>query len=111
MRIFLKIALIAKKTGESDLHHIPVERSKTIRSLSVVISLYLNAWDDFHCVKSGRIRSFSGPYFPAFGLHTERYRVKNVQMRENMDQKKSEYGHFSRSVSSCSEPVSMSVPL
>ena len=26
-----------------------------------------------HCVKSGRIRSFSGPYFPAFGLNTEIY--------------------------------------
>ena len=24
-----------------------------------------------HCVKSVRIRSFSGPYFPAFGLNTE----------------------------------------
>ena len=24
----------------------------------------------FHCVKSVRIRSFSGPYFPAFGLNT-----------------------------------------
>ena len=24
-------------------------------------------------VKSARIRSFSGPYFPAFGLNTEKY--------------------------------------
>ena len=36
-----------------------------------------------HCVKSVRIRSFSGPYFPSFGLNTH--------------QKNSEYGHFSRS--------------
>ena len=28
-----------------------------------------------HCVKSARIWSFSGPYFPAFGLITERYGV------------------------------------
>ena len=28
-----------------------------------------------HCVKSARIRSFSGLYFPAFGLNTERYGV------------------------------------
>ena len=28
-----------------------------------------------HCVKSVRIRSYSGPYFTAFGLNTERYRV------------------------------------
>ena len=28
-----------------------------------------------HCVKSVRIRSYSGPYFPAFGLNTEGYEV------------------------------------
>ena len=28
---------------------------------------------DMHCVKSVRIRSHSGPHFPAFGLKTERY--------------------------------------
>ena len=44
-----------------------------------------------HCVKSVRIRSFSGAYFPAFELNTERY---SVQMWENMDQKNSKYGHF-----------------
>ena len=33
-----------------------------------------------HCVKSVRIRSYSGPHFPAFGLNT--------------DQNNSEYGHF-----------------
>ena len=33
--------------------------------------------------ESVSIRSFSGPYFPAFGLNT--------------DQKNSEYGHFPRS--------------
>ena len=44
-----------------------------------------------HCVKSVLIRSFSGPYFPAFGLNTERY---SVQIRENTDKKNCEYGHF-----------------
>ena len=29
----------------------------------------------YHYVKSVRIRSFSGPCFPAFGLNTERYEV------------------------------------
>ena len=28
-----------------------------------------------HCVKNVRIRSYSGPHFPAFGLNTDRYRV------------------------------------
>ena len=27
---------------------------------------------DIHCVKSVLIRSYSGPYFPAFGLNTEK---------------------------------------
>ena len=36
-----------------------------------------------HCVKSDRIRSYSGPNYPACGLNT--------------DQNNSEYGHFSRS--------------
>ena len=40
----------------------------------------------FYCMKNLRIRSFSGPSFPAFGLDT--------------DQNNSEYGHFSRSVCS-----------
>ena len=31
--------------------------------------------DRSHCVKTVRIRSFSGPYFPAFGLNTEKYGV------------------------------------
>ena len=35
-----------------------------------------------HCVKSFRIRSYSGPY--------------SVRMRKNTDQNNSEYGHFSR---------------
>ena len=41
-----------------------------------------------HCVKSVSIRSISGPYFPLFGLNTNK--------------KNSEYGHFSRSDKSCS---------
>ena len=28
-----------------------------------------------HCVKSVHIRSYSGPYFPTFGLNTDRYGV------------------------------------
>ena len=45
-------------------------------------------------MKSVRIQSFSGPYFPAFGLNTSPYLVR---IRENTDQQNSEYGHFSRS--------------
>ena len=35
----------------------------------------LQKFSIFHCVKGVRIRSCSGPYFSAFGLNTERYRV------------------------------------
>ena len=43
--------------------------------------------------KSVRIWSYSGPYFPAFGLNTY-----SVQMRENTDWNNSECGHVLRSV-------------
>ena len=54
---------------------------------------------NYRCVKSVRIGSYSGPYFPAFGLNTERYSPYSVRMRENADQNNSEYGHFLCSVS------------
>ena len=41
-----------------------------------------------------QIRSFSGPYFPVFGLRKSPY---SVQMRENTDQKNSAFGQFLRS--------------
>ena len=53
---------------------------------------YLKITANLHCVKSVRIRSCSGPYFPAFGLNRERY-------GENTDQNNSEYRHILRSVS------------
>ena len=43
----------------------------------------------WHCVKSVGIRSYSGPYFLAFGLK---------KIRENTDQNNSEYRHFLCSV-------------
>ena len=53
----------------------------------------------YHCVKSVRIQSFFVMHFPVFGLNTEDTRISPylIRMRENADQKKSEYGHFSRS--------------
>ena len=49
-----------------------------------------------HCVKNVRIRSYSGPYFPAFGMNTERYCISpySVRMRENTGQNNSEYRHI-----------------
>ena len=50
-----------------------------------------------HCVKSVRIRTFPDPYFPAFEeiLCISPY---SIQMRENTEQKNSEYRHFSCSI-------------
>ena len=53
-----------------------------------------------HCMKSVRSRSFSGPYFPAFGLNTERYSV-SLRIRSKCGKlrtrKNSKYGQFSPS--------------
>ena len=35
----------------------------------------------YSCVKSAHIRSFSGPYFPVFGLNTERSRYLSAFSR------------------------------
>ena len=50
-----------------------------------------------HCVNCVRIRSYSDPHFPAFGLNTERFRPYSVRMRESTDQNNSEYGQILRS--------------
>ena len=39
------------------------------------LSYYTFNREDLHCMKSVRIRSCSGPHFPAFELNTERYEV------------------------------------
>ena len=52
-------------------------------------------------MQSLRIRTYSSPHFPAFGLNKEGdtdYLSVSVRMRENTDQNNSEYGHFLRSV-------------
>ena len=50
----------------------------------------------YYFVKSVRNRSYSGPYFPAFGLNTERCSVSphSVRVQENANQNNPEYGHF-----------------
>ena len=51
-------------------------------------------WCRLQCVKRALIRSFSGPYFPAFGLNLSLFSPS----AENTNQEKSEYGNFSWSV-------------
>ena len=47
-----------------------------------------------HCVKSVRIRNFSGPYIHALWLNTVDISPYLIRMWENKDQKNSEYEHF-----------------
>ena len=56
--------------------------TKACHKLSFLIPLLLSL-GSLHCMKSVCIRSYSGSYFPTFGL--------------NRDENNSEYGHFSRS--------------
>ena len=74
---------------------------------------FISQPNQLHCVKSVRIQSYSSPYFPVFGLNTERYLVSlriqsecgkilrispySVRMWENTDQNNSKYGQFLRS--------------
>ena len=60
-----------------------------------------------HCLKSVRIWSYFGPYFPA--IRTE-YGNDVGRMQENTDQNNSEYGHFyAVVVSSVSEKLEAAV--
>ena len=70
-------------------------KSDTNNVIVKTASLLVQA-EQIDCVESVRIRSYSDPYFPVFGLNTERYGVFS-QMREKKDQNNSEYGHISRS--------------
>ena len=41
----------------------------------IILPLIKRFCRKYHCVKSVRIRGYSSPYFPVFGLNTERYGV------------------------------------
>ena len=69
-------------------------KCKSLMQVLLVLSSLLS-FEKLRKVTSVRIRSFSGPYFSAFGLNISPY---SVRMRENTDQKNSEYRQLSRSV-------------
>ena len=79
-----------------------MDPQKVTQNADVTITVLKKNTDiclEYHCTKSVRIWSFSGPYFAVFALNTlNSPSPYSVRMRENTDQKKSEYGHFSRSV-------------
>ena len=42
----------------------------------IIIIFWKCFFNSQHCVKSVHIRSFSGPYFPAFGLNTDKNSIR-----------------------------------
>ena len=55
---------ISKLSGETEY-----------RISTQALGIHLRSFRENHCVKSVRIRSCSGPHFPAFELNRERYGV------------------------------------
>ena len=61
---------------------------------------YLKKYRWHHCVKMSKYGVFSVPYFPEFGLNTERYSVSlriQSEVEKIRTRKNSVFGHFSRS--------------
>ena len=78
---------------------IPKRLGNTVEIVRVTSSFSKNTLS-WHCVKCVQIRRFSGPYFPAFGLNTERYFVSlriQFECGKILTRKNSVFGHFSRS--------------
>ena len=65
--------------------------SSTMNS-TILSTSFSSLFDKIHCIKSVRIRSYSGPYFPALRSIS----LYSVQMREYADQNNSAYRHFTQ---------------
>ena len=77
-----------------------VDAQAMIWKSKVLILFWIFCWN-WHCVKSVRIRSYSGLHFPALGLNTERYSVLSgfsPNAGKKKDENNSKYGHFLGSV-------------
>ena len=70
---FLNSCIFEKKKKKKNIHKIYTCEISAYTYLFV--AWYHIVFTILHCVKSVRLRSFSGSYFPAFGLNTERYGV------------------------------------
>ena len=100
---------ISRKTNDPNLRKmtknlVPVPILASLTQSWVIIFFskfcFCQSLDIMHCMKSVRIRSFSGPYFPAFGLNTDRYSVSlRIQSEcRKMRSKKALSTHFCRAV-------------
>ena len=87
-----------KKVFTSEVIFSKFTRSGTLSRLNSTKNHFLGDFGKFHnsytAWKMSKYGDFSGPYFPAFGLNTERYgRYGKIRTRKN-----SAFGHFSHSV-------------
>ena len=55
----------------------------------------MTSYYENHCVKRVQIQSFFGPYFPAFGLNTERYRYRENSVFEHISHSEQCYDRYS----------------
>ena len=46
-------------------------------------NVFKGYWERIHCVKSVPIRSYSGPYFPAFRLNAGKYQPEIIPYLDN----------------------------
>ena len=65
----------------SEKHLLPHETHSYV-SVTVMIKCYFSeSFCTYHCVKSVRIRSYSGLYFPTFELNTGKYGPEKLRIR------------------------------
>ena len=72
--IIMKMKTGKTKQPQYNLSKVNMKRIDILDKAYFLITRIRFLWG-FHCLKSVRIRSISGPYFPAFGLNTEIYGV------------------------------------
>ena len=69
--------------AEAELEKNVAYKNKRVRG-----HIFPDSEDSFpklHCIKKVYIRSYFSPYFPAFGLNTERYGVKTPRKTSMID--------------------------
>ena len=92
----LRLSMFMKGTRWEKLSSSSHAFLQCLLTLSIIFSSY-----QLHCMKSIQILSFSGLYFPVFGLNTEIYFTNlciQSKCRKIWTRKNSVFRHFSRSI-------------
>ena len=97
---FLRITYNDKQSWFSELLEKDCSVSIRMRNVQYLTTEMFPVSRNIHCVKMSKYGVFSGPYFPAFGLNTERYFVSlRIQSKcgKIRTRKNSVLGYFSYS--------------